>query len=126
MPVVVCGAMCQCSFGLAPSSLIVIPKVPVFISNMPVGSIVDIIPMANIAPFGMCNSMANPMVAAATAAAFGVLTPMPCVPAISAPWITSKVTVLLPMGPILAHDSKCICMWGGSIGIIFPGQVTVS
>ncbi len=37
-------------------------------------------PFVSIMPFAMCTSPANPTVAAATAAAMGVLTPMPCIP----------------------------------------------
>ncbi|MDR2437860.1 MAG: DUF4280 domain-containing protein, partial [Planctomycetaceae bacterium] len=42
-------------------------------------------PIVNLATFGMCSSPANPAVAAATAAALGVLTPMPCIPVTVAP-----------------------------------------
>ena len=80
------GAMCQCSFGMAPSSLMVLPANRTMTGNMPDANIMDNKPMVNIMPFGMCQSMANPTVASATAAALGVLTPMPCVPMISAPW----------------------------------------
>ncbi|MDR2598598.1 MAG: DUF4280 domain-containing protein [Holosporales bacterium] len=125
--------MCQCSFGTAPSSLVIIPKPPiVMMAGMPVGTIVDIVPMLNIMPFGMCTTVTNPTVAsataAATAAALGVftLTPMPCIPVIPAPWITTKLTVMLPQGPVLSHDAKCICAWGGNISIISPGQVIVN
>ena len=76
----------MCSFGLAPSTLSVVAPRPV-VEGRPVATITDVAPGANIAPFGMCQSLANPMVAAATAAALGVLTPMPCVPVVPAPWI---------------------------------------
>ena len=37
-------------------------------------------PFANILPFGLCTSLANPITAAQTAAALGVLTPGTCTP----------------------------------------------
>ena len=74
--------MLQCSFGMAPSVLaVVVPEV--LTETKPAANITDNVPMVNILPFGMCQSLANPTVAAATAAALGVLTPMPCVPVIS-------------------------------------------
>ncbi len=84
-PCVVSGAMIMCSFGLAPSTLSVVAPRPM-VEGRPVATIADVAPGANIAPFGMCQSLANPTVAAATAAALGVLTPMPCVPVVPAPW----------------------------------------
>lgn len=73
---VVMGANLQCSFGAAPSILSVLPD-KMTMATTPVANIMDYKPLVNILPFGTCMSLANPVVASATAAAFGVLTPMP-------------------------------------------------
>ncbi|MEZ2345838.1 DUF4280 domain-containing protein [Terriglobus sp. RCC_193] len=117
------GALLQCSFGVAPSSLVVLPANKV-LSSTPVANIMDNKPLANIMPFGMCNSMANPMVAAATAAALGALTPMPCIPATAAPWAPGSPTVLIGNMPALNNTSKLMCNWGGVIQVVSPGQFT--
>ena len=79
--------------------------------------------MKNIMPFGMCTSMSNPAVASATAAAMGVLTPMPCVPVIPAPGAPGCPTVLIANKPALNDSSKLTCAWGGVISINMPGQM---
>lgn len=117
------GAMMQCSQGVAPSTLVPTPKT-VMTSNMVAANILDHIPIVNIPPFGMCRSPANPMVAAATAAAMGVLTPMPCIPATPAPWLPGAPTVLLCGAPALNDSSKLMCIWAGTISINMAGQVT--
>ena len=119
------GAMLQCTFGVAPSSLVVLPTNRVMTNNVPDANIMDHIPMVNIMPFGMCMSMANPTVAAATAAAMGVLTPMPCIPVTPAPWTPGAPTVLLGNMPTLDDTSTLMCMWAGVITISDPGQETV-
>lgn len=118
------GAMMQCSFGVAPSSLVVLPANRVLAGGPPAANIMDHVPVLNIPPFGMCNSPSNPTVAAATAAALGVLTPMPCVPMTSAPWIVGAPTVLIGSMPALNDSSKLMCNWGGVIQITYAGQVT--
>src|SRR5579885_1825312 len=118
------GAMMQCSFGVAPSSLVVLPTNRVM-TGAPAATIMDHAPIVNIPPFGMCSSPSNPTVAAATAAALGVLTPMPCVPVIPAPWVPGAPTVLLANLPALDNNSKLMCAWGGVIQIANPGQQTV-
>lgn len=118
------GATLQCSFGAAPSTLVVLPINKVITSNMPAANIMDHKPMVNILPFGMCNSIANPMVIAATAAALGVLTPMPCIPATPAPWMPGSPTVLLGNMPSLQNSSKLMCIWAGVINVAVPGQFT--
>ncbi len=60
----------QCTMGMAPSTLMPTPKT-VMTSNQMAANIMDHIPIMNIPPFGMCLSLANPVVAAATAAALG-------------------------------------------------------
>ena len=117
------GAMLSCSFGAAPSSLVVLPKNKVLAEGPPAANIMDHIPLVNIMPFGVCSSMANPLVASATAAAFGVLTPMPCIPATSSPWMPGATTVLIANVPALDNVSKCLCIWGGLIGVGHSGTV---
>jgi len=119
------GAVLQCSFGMAPSTLMVMPNNRVLSGAMPMATIMDYAPMVNILPFGMCQSLANPQVAAATAAAMGALTPMPCVPVIAAPWTPGSPTVLCGNFPALNNTSKCMCNWGGIIQINSPGPMTV-
>ena len=113
-----------CSFGVAPSSLVVLPSNKVF-ASLPAATIMDNKPCVNILPFGMCTAPSNPAVIAATAAALGVFTPMPCVPVTVAPWIVGKPTVLIGTFPALTDSSKLMCMWGGVISITFAGQVKV-
>ncbi len=119
------GALLQCSFGAAPSSLIVLPANGV-LTGTPAATIMDHAPIVNVPPFGVCSSMANPTVAAATAAALGVLTPMPCVPATTAPWVPGAPTVLIGNMPALNDQSKLMCTWGGVIQINFAGQATTN
>ncbi|MDL2232093.1 DUF4280 domain-containing protein [Ruminococcaceae bacterium OttesenSCG-928-L11] len=115
------GAQLMCSFGLAPGSLMVLPTNRV-LTGTPAATIMDNIPMVNVMPFGMCTSMANPTVAAATAAALGVLTPMPCIPATTAPWAPGSTSVLIGGLPALENMSKLMCMYAGVISVINPGQ----
>jgi hypothetical protein len=126
MPLQVCmGAMMQCTFGMAPSSLVVLPTNKVMTNMVPDANIMDHIPMTNIMPFGMCTSLANPTVAAATAAALGVLTPMPCIPVTPAPWATGAPTVLLGNFPTLDNVSQLMCTWAGVITFVDAGEETV-
>jgi len=118
------GAMMMCSFGVAPSSLMVLPANHV-LGTMPAANIMDNKPLVNILPFGMCSSLANPTVASATAAALGVLTPMPCVPCTAAPWVPGCPAVLIGNMPALTSDCKLMCNWGGVIQITTPGQFVV-
>ena len=119
------GAMMQCSFGMAPSSLVVLPPNMVFTGQVPDANIMDHIPMVNILPFGMCTSLANPTVAAATAAALGVLTPMPCIPNTPSPWVPGAPTVMLGKSPTLDDTSKLMCVWAGVITFNTAGETTV-
>ena len=119
------GAMLKCSMGMAPSSLMVLPANRVMNNSQPAANIMDNKPMVNIMPFGMCQSLTNPMVASATSAALGVLTPMPCIPNTVAPWAPGMPTTLIANQPALTSDCKLTCMWAGMIEILNPGQITV-
>jgi hypothetical protein len=117
------GASLQCSFGAAPSSLVVLPTNKV-LTAVPAATIMDNKPLMNIMPFGMCSSPSNPMVIALTAAALGVLTPAPCIPNTVAPWVPGAPTALIANFPALDSSSKLMCMWAGVIQVVVPGQTT--
>ena len=123
-PVVITGAMLQCSMGTAPGTFTG-GCTKVFVTKKPAGTVMDIAMGKNIAPFAMCMSMANPAVAAATAAAFGVLTPMPCTPNVAGPWAPGAVHVNLESKPALLQTDKAICAFGGTIMVSNPGQTKV-
>jgi uncharacterized Zn-binding protein involved in type VI secretion len=118
-PAVHMGASVMCSFGMAPTSLQVLPSRMVVVEGTPAATIMDST-LLNVATFGMCTSLANPEVAAATAAALGVLTPMPCVPVLT-PWTPGSPTTLIGGEPALVAGSQCQCAYGGVVEIVFPG-----
>ncbi len=117
---VVTGALCACSFGMIPCPLPVSSQQTVLTGGMPQATIMDNKPPT----FGMCTNPANPAVAAATAAAWGVLTPAPCVPATIAPWAPGAPTVLVCGKPLLNNTSKLMCMFGGVIQIMMTPAMT--
>ena len=119
---VVNSAQLTCSFGTSPSSLVVLPVHQEEIENQFAANIMDHVPMVNIMPFGLCMSIANPQVASATAAALGVLTPQPCIPATSSSWTPGSPTVILDNQPALDNLSICMCNWAGVITVSDPGQ----
>lgn len=123
-PVIVQGTLLKCEFGNAPSPIMVLPDKKVN-AMLPVAVKTDYIPFLNIPPFGMCSNPANPMVAAATAAAFGVLTPMPCIPCTVQAWTGACSKVKVHGKEAINMDSKLSCLYGGSIQAAAPVQPTV-
>lgn len=117
------GATLMCTGGVAPSPLLVVGKRPM--CPTPAANILDSKPMVNIPSFGMCTLPQNPAVAAATAAALGVLTPAPCVPVTGTPWVPGNPKVLNDNFPTLTTDSTCLCAYGGSITVAAAGQMKV-
>jgi uncharacterized protein DUF4280 len=123
MPGQVCtGAALQCSFGSAPSTFAA-SGVQVD-ATAPAGVVSDVAP-SNVPPFAMCTSLANPQVAAATAAAMGTLTPQPCVPVLS-PWTPGSSRVTIGGVAALDDSSQCSCSWGGVITVSSAGQTSVT
>lgn len=122
--VVVTGAKLMCPFGTMPATLMATSQLMTLGSSKPIATIMDIQFGSNITSFGMCSSLANPQVAAATAAAMGVLTPQPCTMVPAGPWQATKPTVLIGGKPVLTQGSMLMCGMGmGQITIISPGQM---
>ncbi len=109
------GVLARCQFGTTPSPVHTTDQIPFAAAS-------DFVPFKNIHPFGVCSCPRNPTVAAATAAAMGKLTPMPCVPAISQPWQASQARIWVRGVRALDPHSTVCCRWGGLIQLINPGR----
>ena len=120
------GANLMCTMGTAPAPIKVTSQTKVLTEGKPAATIQDSAPMTNVGPYGMCTSLVNPAVAAATAAALGVLTPQPCTPVPAGTWIPTKPKVLLGGRPCLTQDCKLVCAYAGQISITLPGQTKVN
>jgi hypothetical protein len=122
MPQPLCtGALLKCTMGLTPTVFVAdaLPGAPMILGALPAATIVQVLPN-NILPFGMCKSPANPAVAAATAAALGVLTPAPCLPVPASPWAPPSMVTFINMLPMATVSSKCACAFGGLISVSTP------
>jgi hypothetical protein len=127
MPLQVCsGAQLKCNFGQCQSNLNILPINQVNADQKAAAVIMNNIPMVNIAPFGMCTSLSNPTVASATAAAFGTLTPMPCIPITLSPWSPGASKINIRGLRALTKQCKLHCAYAGIIQIIQPGQDKVN
>jgi len=116
------GATLQCNQGDRQSKLQLPTHHRVFIKGKPQANIMDFQPTINVPPFGMCKSMANPAVAAATAANHGRLQKMPCTPVLTMPWINGKDDKLVAGAPALLNKSTQMCLYCGKITIEDDGQ----
>ena len=122
----VTGAQCSCSFGTAPCNLQGTSQSTCLAEGKPVATIQDMQPYTNLQPFGMCTSLANPAVAAATAAALGVLMPQPCTMVPAGPWNPSNSQIMAGGIPCLTNEATLMCGLGaGTIKISVPGQTKV-
>lgn len=112
---VVTGTPMTCSMGTAPMPFVATGTSLTTAMKLDVGTVNDIVMGTNIPPFILCKSPSNPTVAAATAAALGVLTPMPCTPMVSGPWSPGSSVAKLAKQKALTKGSTCTCSFGGTI-----------
>ncbi len=116
--VVSTGATLQCSFGTTPATFAASGTQA--LAGAAAGVVTDVA-AANVPPFGMCMSLANPQVASATSAASGTLSPQPCLPVLS-PWTPGSARVTVGEVPALDDSSQCNCTWGGVVTVSAAGQ----
>ncbi len=117
------GATLGCTHGSSTALLSIVPgRRP----NALVATVRDHASLMNIAPFGLCSSLSNPRVAAATAAAQGNLTPQYCVPHTPGPWTQPEPAVDVDGVEALHECATCRCAWGGRISVKPSPEVSVS
>ena len=96
---VVNGARLDCTMGLAPAKLIVLPSRNVILRGNRKANIGDCIPFVNIPSFGSCKV---------------TVPPKPCTPA-CALWMGGKMDTLVQGMPALLSNSFTICPAGGGV-----------
>ena len=111
------GAAVKCSEGASPGTLSVPPDDKIDADSSPLATVQHHLPSVNIPSFGMCKTLNNPQVAAATSAASGALTPQPCQPVTDSAWSPGAAHVTLHGDVALTVDSTCNCKWSGVISI---------
>lgn len=117
------GAALQCSMGTTPATFAASSQS--VLGPTGAGAVADTA-AANIPSFGLCQSMANPQVASASAAAGGSLVPQPCLPVIAAPWTPGSTSVTVGGVAALDDSSQCACTWGGTITVSSAGQTATT
>jgi len=123
-PLVSATATIGCSMATPPATvpLATTPQGTPVNAGTPAATVEDYLPVANVPSFGMCGAIANPAVAAATAAKAGAFTPAPCVPAVNTPWTPGATKVKVGGRPALHQSCQAMCAWGGVITISGPGN----
>ncbi len=86
-------------------------------ATAPAGVITDTGP-GSVPPFGLCQSPANPQVAAAQ-------TPQPCQPVLT-PWTPGAAQVFIGDIPALDDASQCSCAWAGIITVTDAAQASTT
>src|SRR6185437_8420019 len=109
------NALLACDKGSLLSPLGVMSTAPpVNATKKLAAEIEDWKPAINVRSFGMCSSMENPEVQAATEENKGVLTPMPCSPKTTTNW-SGKTIVTIRNVPALHEGCTVSCQYGGTI-----------
>jgi hypothetical protein len=96
---VVNGAQLECTLGVAPSKLVILPQHQVQLRGKNRANIGDAKPFVNILPFGVCK-ITSP--------------PKPCTP-VCVMWIGGKPDVLIEGLPALLNSDKLACATGGGM-----------
>ena len=129
MPYYICDkSELKCSMGDATSKLHIRKKgiLRLILQGNDLATFRDHVPMENIFPFGQCQTILNPHVAAATAANYGRLQPMPCIPKTSFVWF-GYIEGLMAWGvPVLTDKCTLMCAWGGMIRVCKTPNTTIT
>lgn len=121
------GAMMKCTMGTSLARLTVPQKHDNSDTGNPKASINDHKPLVNFGLFGRCRSLGYPATAAATAAAHGRLTPMPCMHNTPFPWtngMKGEIDNIVNDKSALLKSDTCQCLWGGTISFVSNGQTS--
>lgn len=129
IPYVTQNAILRCSFGLMTSILNVSDLTRPSIGTNKMATLADN-SMTHVPSFGMCTSINNPEVQAATMAAMGTLTPAPCPGMLAAGyWMATQFNNVIhdtSFRHFLQQDCVLYCQYLGCVQIVHSGQGVVN